>query len=55
LQKYKKRIIKMSDWILNDPEALDLLQSLGIPCDICGDILCDGFCDEELEDPFEDD
>jgi hypothetical protein len=28
-------------------EKLDFLQTVQIPCDVCGEVLCDGFCDDE--------
>ena len=29
-----------------DP-VIDFLEAISIPCDRCGEILCDGFCNEE--------
>ncbi len=29
-----------------EAEKIDLLQTLQVPCDRCGEVLCDGFCHE---------
>lgn len=43
-----------SEWILNNPEVKDLMESIHIPCEICGEILCDGFCNdkEDLQEKY---
>lgn len=30
----------------DDDVVIEFLQAISIPCDRCGEILCDGFCNE---------
>ena len=37
----------------NSPEVEEFLDVIQIPCDVCGDIYCDGFCIDEIDGEVE--
>lgn len=34
----------------NSPEVNEFLEIIQIPCDLCGDVYCDGFCENGSEE-----
>jgi len=38
---------KLSEKETNEKAKMDLLKVLDIPCDQCGESLCDGWCNEQ--------